>query len=572
MTGPPNILLVDDEVQILETLKRQLRREPLVVLTASCGEEAIALLREHEIAVIICDQRMPGMTGAEVLAEALAISPQTVRITLTGFSDIKTAMAAINEGQTFMFLLKPWKRERLVEAVREGVKRYGLTEENRRLVAVTQDQNRQLQELNNRLVSYSKDQADLLQAGWKLQETILIDPPPKAMKGVRIAACSIPATELMGDFTFFHRYDEHLFDFVVGDVMGKGLTAALLAAALRGEFMSEWGRADAQGVDHYSPAAIVEAVAHSMGPRLVEMERFITLFFGRLDTRSRELRYVDCGSTKPIHLKVGGSRGKAVFLEGEDCPLGVVEAQAPMAEVRVELGEADQIVLYSDGIPEAEQGGQGPLYGTGRLQHFLSQRSSLSAYDINQHLLQEIRAWTGGASLLDDFTCVTFQLTGRRGTVVLQRNDVTWSMPAEVELVSSVDDVDRLHDLVDRSLRHCKPLEHQTRRREMIKLAVHEAFTNIVRHAYLGRTGLPVWFHAHCHADKLDVDLFDYGIGFEPEEVAAPDLSGAVDGGFGVFMIRQVADEIVYDVDRRARNHLALSFTLKRQEEDDDED
>ncbi len=142
---PPCVLLVDDERPILNSLRRVLRAEGYDLLFAQTGEEALADLREREVAVVVCDQNLGSTTGAEVLAEALQIRPSTVRIMLTASTDLNTAQEAINRGRISRFLLKPWDDENLKAVIAEGVHRFQLEQEVLRLHEETSRQRDQLE-------------------------------------------------------------------------------------------------------------------------------------------------------------------------------------------------------------------------------------------------------------------------------------------------------------------------------------------------------------------------------------------------------------------------------------------
>jgi diguanylate cyclase (GGDEF)-like protein len=118
------LLLVDDEPNVLSALKRVLRRDHYRILTASGGEEALALLAEHEVGVILTDQRMPGMTGTELLARVRTLHPRAVRMVLSGYTGLDSLTEAINRGEIFRFLTKPWDEAELLEAIREGFRCY----------------------------------------------------------------------------------------------------------------------------------------------------------------------------------------------------------------------------------------------------------------------------------------------------------------------------------------------------------------------------------------------------------------------------------------------------------------
>ena len=116
----PTLLLVDDEPNILNALKRLLRRENYRVLTASSGAEALEILAMQPVQVIISDQRMPEMSGIELLSKVKSLYPQTVRIILSGYSEAGTVTDAINQGAVWKYLTKPWDDETLKEEVRKA--------------------------------------------------------------------------------------------------------------------------------------------------------------------------------------------------------------------------------------------------------------------------------------------------------------------------------------------------------------------------------------------------------------------------------------------------------------------
>ncbi|WP_457577163.1 response regulator, partial [Desulfomarina sp.] len=111
------ILFVDDEVNVLQSMKRQLRKR-FTVLTSESRADALALLKKQgPVAVIVSDMRMPGMDGIQLLSQVKALYPDTVRIMLTGNADQETAVEAVNTGQIFRFLTKPCSMSVLVSSL-----------------------------------------------------------------------------------------------------------------------------------------------------------------------------------------------------------------------------------------------------------------------------------------------------------------------------------------------------------------------------------------------------------------------------------------------------------------------
>jgi EAL domain-containing protein (putative c-di-GMP-specific phosphodiesterase class I)/ActR/RegA family two-component response regulator len=114
------LLLVDDEDNVVSSLKRLVRREGYNVLTANNGPQALQCLAENEIDVIVSDQRMPGMTGVEFLRRAKQLYPNTVRMVLSGYTELSSITNAINEAEIYKFLTKPWDDEHLKEHIAEA--------------------------------------------------------------------------------------------------------------------------------------------------------------------------------------------------------------------------------------------------------------------------------------------------------------------------------------------------------------------------------------------------------------------------------------------------------------------
>ena len=127
------ILLVDDEPEILFSLRGLLRRE-FDLHTANSGAEALQVLHAHPVQVIMTDQRMPEMTGVEFLRRARGECPEAIRIVFTGYADIKAVIDAINQGQIYRYLTKPWDPDELVAVLRQACDQYDHLAERRRLL------------------------------------------------------------------------------------------------------------------------------------------------------------------------------------------------------------------------------------------------------------------------------------------------------------------------------------------------------------------------------------------------------------------------------------------------------
>lgn len=125
-----SILCVDDEVDNVEALERLLRKN-FNVITATSGEKALEVLRKQPVSAIISDQRMPNMTGVEFLEKSIAVRPDAVRILLTGYTDIESVISAINSGQIYRYLTKPWDPNDLLATLQTAIEKFELREQLR---------------------------------------------------------------------------------------------------------------------------------------------------------------------------------------------------------------------------------------------------------------------------------------------------------------------------------------------------------------------------------------------------------------------------------------------------------
>lgn len=127
------ILAVDDEPANLRMLERLLRKN-YNVLTAMSGEEALSILSRENVSLIITDQRMPGMSGTELLRESLQTNPDTMKIILTGYTDLDALTEAINTTRVYKFVNKPWEPFALKQTIDDAIREYELSVQHKHLV------------------------------------------------------------------------------------------------------------------------------------------------------------------------------------------------------------------------------------------------------------------------------------------------------------------------------------------------------------------------------------------------------------------------------------------------------
>ncbi|NVN98622.1 MAG: response regulator [Geobacteraceae bacterium] len=134
MSDTIKLLCVDDERNVLRALERIFMDDDYEILTAASGEDGLSIFAENpDISVVISDYRMPGMNGVEFLSQVCEKYPNTVRIVLSGYADTTSVVSAINEGQIYKFVSKPWSDEELRQTVAKAVESFALHQQNQRM-------------------------------------------------------------------------------------------------------------------------------------------------------------------------------------------------------------------------------------------------------------------------------------------------------------------------------------------------------------------------------------------------------------------------------------------------------
>jgi two-component system, probable response regulator PhcQ len=156
------VLLVDDEEQVLNSLKRTFRDELYDVLSAGSAEEALDMIRQQRVTLVICDYNMGGMNGLELVEILSRDHPQIITMMLTGQADINIVIKAINDSLLYKFIVKPWDNDELRVTVKRALEYRAIISENRRLISELRKRNEFLEKLekeNPGLLNIKRDDA-----------------------------------------------------------------------------------------------------------------------------------------------------------------------------------------------------------------------------------------------------------------------------------------------------------------------------------------------------------------------------------------------------------------------------
>lgn len=312
------ILIVDDDEDMQLLLAAHLERLGYTVTAVPDGETALQWLEQNLADVVFLDLSMAGVDGLEVLKRIRERGFDVAVILTTAHGSEETAIEALRIGADD-YLRKPFSSHDLRVVLDRASQKLSLFRNNVLL----------RRQLGVELSRAAEIQADLL--------------PGKAptLEGWDLAACCVPAHKVGGDFYDWQQSPPGTLTLTVGDVMGKGIPAALLMASVRAVLRAVGASS--------SPAAAVQTAASVLATDLTRSGAFVTLFHAQLELATGRLRYVDAGHG---YVRIWRSRGGLEKLPAKGLPLGVLDDEVyEEGEVRMDPG--DVLLIYSDGLTEA---------------------------------------------------------------------------------------------------------------------------------------------------------------------------------------------------------------------------
>jgi sigma-B regulation protein RsbU (phosphoserine phosphatase) len=378
------ILLVDDEQNILNALKRELhewaRERSLEILTAISARQGLETLktRGQDAAIVVSDLKMPEMKGSDFLLEVKKSYPDIVSILLTGFSETNEVVKAVQAG-IFSYMLKPWDSEYLLAELTKAYD-YG--------------------ELRRQNASYLKTVAEELKWAGEMQKTIL-KPNLPSSNGLefRVSYRPVPGLYCGGDYYDVILLGPDRYLLLIGDVEGHGVKAAFVTGILKAIIYSEYVRA-ASGKT-FSPAAFLGWLNERMNYEFRSTSSMIITFFaGVLDLKESVLRYANAGHNHPFIVEAG----KCTELPVSGSAIGFANSVS-YVEQSVKVISGDILNLYTDGLVESASAGGGAVVKLGPI----LERVEYGA-EYHRRILDAVLAETGSKDFTDDVTMVTARL------------------------------------------------------------------------------------------------------------------------------------------------------------------
>jgi sigma-B regulation protein RsbU (phosphoserine phosphatase) len=368
MDKPYRVLICDDQADVLEALRLLLKGQGWQAVTADSPASLLRTARGGEFDLILSDlnytrDTTSGQEGMDLLAALEAQGNTVPVVVMTAWGNVDLAVEAMRRGACD-FVQKPWDNNRLLATIRKQAEPVRKRKSELEIAANVQ------QKLFPR----------------KLRRPATLD----------YGGHCVAAREVGGDYYDFLDISERAMGFVLGDVSGKGVPAALLMANLQACFRSQTPAMLER------PASVLSMVNKHFFDSTAA-ERFATLVFAVYDERTRKVRYVNCAHCPPLLLRAGG---ELTQLPSTATMLGAFERWS-CTEAEIELRAGDTLLLYSDGVTEAGAE-SGEEFGEDRLIHALRVNQLLPAEALVQAIVGDVNQFSAG-SRSDDVTVVALR-------------------------------------------------------------------------------------------------------------------------------------------------------------------
>ncbi|MGH9753571.1 MAG: PP2C family protein-serine/threonine phosphatase [Blastocatellia bacterium] len=374
MIPAPRTLIADDHPDVLAALRMLLRNEGWQTEAAGSPAEALDAIRSRDFDLVLVDlnytrDTTSGQEGLDLISRIRALDSALPVVAMTAWANIELAVEAMRRGVAD-FVQKPWENARLLRVLRDQITA-GRARRREQRLEVARDRE--------------------LAAAEEIQQNLLPRRMP-VLEGAELAVAWRPAGAVSGDYFDVIQFDQSRAALCIGDVMGKGMPAALVMSNLQA-LVKVFA-----GVDR-SPQRLCEQINRAVCGNLPE-GRYITFFYGLFETRSQRFVYANAGHNPPLLARHDGRTAR--LAEG-GIVLGLFpESRYEQGEVRLRAG--DRLLCFTDGVTEAANDA-GEMFGEERLLRLLVEHRHQSASELREAILAAVADFSGG-SFQDDVTQV----------------------------------------------------------------------------------------------------------------------------------------------------------------------
>jgi len=409
------IICVDDDPAVLDSLDMEIKNvvgQDYIIEMAENGEDALEIYEEllengTEIALVISDYIMPGIKGDELLKRVHTLSPKTFTIMLTGQAELEAIGNVIKYANLYRYIAKPWETEDFRLTVIEALHSYlqdkklaQRTQELQKKTAQLTEANQKILALNEQLKSENLRMSFELNVSRRLQQMLLpTESELSQIDDLDIAGFMEPADEVGGDYYDVLQHDGRVL-LSIGDVTGHGLESGALAIMVQSAVRTLFASHETEPVKFFN--ALNQMVYHNVAR--MNANKNLTLVL--LEYQNGQL----CLSGQHEEIIVV-REGEVELIDTLDLGfmIGFIDDIADfVSDTKVQLNQGDVVVLYTDGITEAENI-ERELYGLERLCEVVKQNWQRTAQEILQSVIEDVKQYIGKQKIFDDITLLVLK-------------------------------------------------------------------------------------------------------------------------------------------------------------------
>jgi sigma-B regulation protein RsbU (phosphoserine phosphatase) len=404
-----SVLYVDESEQNLESFESAFSQD-YHIYTATSGRAGLEIMEQKTMQLVIADQRMPDMSGIELLERIMVEYPDCMRMIMTGMGDQDVVMEAFNRGYIYRYVAKPWKTEDLKMSIDSAMEMYNLKVQNRDLINYLEDAKRNLEqkvmERTREIERQKMNITDSLHYATRIQNALML--PREEVDRILPSyfVLNKPKDIVSGDFYWVSKQGDRLI-LVVADCTGHGVPGAfmsILGITFLNEIVSKMDIPQASNILNELREQVIKALGQT-GKR-DEAREGIEMAVCVVDFKHSMLQFA--GAFRPMYLI---SEGEFNVVNGDRMPVGIYEEErAPFSNREVPFRERDIIYLFTDGYVDQIGGLDRKTFKTIRFKRLIKEISHRPMKEQQSILREEIEIWRGGREQIDDILILGVEL------------------------------------------------------------------------------------------------------------------------------------------------------------------
>jgi sigma-B regulation protein RsbU (phosphoserine phosphatase) len=405
-----SILYIDDEEQNLISFRSTFRRD-YHIHVATSGKEGLEIMEKHHIQLVITDQRMPDMTGIEFLEQIVPLYPDCMRMIMTGFSDMEAIIQAINKGNIYRYISKPWNREELKMNIDSALEVYNLKSQNKHLIEDLKEANlnleRKVMERTRQIEQQRLNITDSIQYASRIQNALML--PSEEMEKMLPShfVLNKPKDIVSGDYYWVSQKGRRLI-IAVADCTGHGVPGAFMSIMginYLNEIVNKSEEPKANEILDELRAQLIKSLGQT-GQR-DEARDGMEMALCVIDIDRRRLQF--SGAFRPMYLI---SEGELKVVNGDRMPIGIYnEELLPFTSKELSFKENDLIYLFTDGYVDQIGGLDRKTFKSKKFKELLKEVCHKPMQEQRAILREEHEIWRSGQEQIDDILILGARLT-----------------------------------------------------------------------------------------------------------------------------------------------------------------